>query len=177
MLIGLDASPYGMGAWLSCGSKCLAFFSAAITQHDRLMLDTVDIEGSSLQQIVEAFIVLIALRKWRTKWCNGRVEIFVRGDNVSALHLLMKLQTSSKHLNKIARGLALDVATGTYEPDIAQHISGVTNDIADFLSRPARMKEEAPPSWLKGAVDVSEMANSCGSEWWKILNIGAMQGW
>ena len=47
----------------------------------------------------------------------------------------MKMKASSKGLNIIAREMALDFADGAFKPELATHISGLSNKCADILSR------------------------------------------
>jgi hypothetical protein len=68
----------------------------------------------------------------------------ITGDSVSMLTLITKMRppSNSPALGLIAREMALDVADMVYAPDVAAHIPGIANVVADSLSR----RFEAP-SW------------------------------
>lgn len=59
----------------------------------------------------------------------------LRSDNMSALVLFSRLKTHSKQLSVIARELALDLGAAAFRPEVAQHLPGISNVIADQLSR------------------------------------------
>ena len=75
------------------------------------------------------------LRLWIPAFRQERITVCVRSDNLSALEMVAKMQPKSKSLNVVARELALDLASSTYDVDFAQHVAGITNGIADTLSR------------------------------------------
>ena len=45
------------------------------------------------------------------------------------------MQPKSSALSIVAREIALVIASGAYPPDFAEHIPGITNKVADELSR------------------------------------------
>ena len=59
----------------------------------------------------------------------------VKSDSISALVLTLNLKTKGKGAGIVARELALDVAASEYAPNVAEHIPGVENILADALSR------------------------------------------
>ena len=102
---------------------------------------------------------------------------------MTMLTMVLCLKPSrSPGLGLLARELALDLAEGVYQPDIAAvHIGGVTNKLADWLSReaapgetgdrPAALQPETvilprPRSWyrrLKPLSPVRKKASPCDS--------------
>ena len=79
--------------------------------------------------------MLVALRLWAAKWRGNRVLLTVRSDNIATLSLVARMQPHSPQLGLIAREMALDIASASYAPDVAEHIPGITNVAADALSR------------------------------------------
>ena len=59
----------------------------------------------------------------------------VKGDNVSALIMVVSLKTKGKAMNIVAREVALDIAAACYSPHVATHIPGISNIACDGLSR------------------------------------------
>ena len=59
----------------------------------------------------------------------------VKSESISALVLTLNLKTKGKGAGIVARELALDVAASEYAPNVAEHIPGVENILADALSR------------------------------------------
>ena len=73
----------------------------------------------------------------------------VKSDSISALVLSLDLKTSGFGAGIIAREIALDVAATEYKPDVAEHVPGLDNDVADMLSRKfAPTKDYVLPSIL-----------------------------
>ena len=100
---------------------------------DEAVFDTA--AGSSVgQQSWEALAILIALRIWVSHWKDKRVNLKVRGDNVGALTLILKMRPSSSAQAIVAREVALLLACSSFPPD-AVHTPGVSHVIADQLSR------------------------------------------
>ena len=89
------------------------------------------------QQVWESLNLLVALRVWKTFCKPGRVRLFVRGDSVTMLSLMTKMRPppESPGLTLIAKELALDIADGSYAPDLAEHVPGIANKGPDALSR------------------------------------------
>ena len=83
--------------------------------------------------------MLVAVDLWATYWDQKRVILKVKGDNVSALVLLIKMRPKtgvdgSPKLAIIDRGLALRLVNLSFPPD-AEHTPGVSHKFADMLSR------------------------------------------
>ena len=79
--------------------------------------------------------MLVALRTWCDRWQDRRVTLTVRSDNLSTLAMVAKMQPHGTTVGRIAREMALDVASAMYSPDVVAHIPGIANKAADALSR------------------------------------------
>ena len=134
VVICLDASPWGLGGFLVENQRIQSWFSCGISEEEQAIL-RISIAESAAQQVVEALVVLVALRAWKCRWVHQRVILRVKSDNISALVMCMKLKTDGYGTCIIAREMALDIASTEYTPSIAEHIPGVDNIIADALSR------------------------------------------
>jgi hypothetical protein len=132
--ICLDASPWGLGGFLTENGVITSFFAAPLSLAESKIL-RFTIAESAAQQTVEALAVLAALRAWKHRWLHQRVFIRVKSDSMSALILTFKLKTSGIGSGIIAREIALDLAQSEYQPNVVQHVPGVDNIIADELSR------------------------------------------
>ena len=64
-----------------------------------------------------------------------RVSLIARGDNVAYSLCRVKLQPHFLKLTIFAREMAVDIADAAYQPDIVEHVSGDSNDMADWFSR------------------------------------------
>ena len=84
---GLDASVWGLGAWLLIGDVLLEFYAISQSPEDEVVfsLHRGDSKG---QQVWESLNVLIALRQWRPFWMQRRIRLHVRADNTGALALV-----------------------------------------------------------------------------------------
>ena len=138
ILITLDASPWGLGGIMEVQGNIVSFFSSPLTNVDSQILGHAIGEASG-QQVWESLSALVALRAWKSYWTKVRAKLLIRGDSVAMLTMVLCLKPSRSYgLGLLARELALDLAEGVYQPDIAAvHIGGVTNKLADFLSREA----------------------------------------
>ena len=65
--------------------------------------------------------------------------------------MVIKCKTSGYGTSVIARETALDIADALYEPNIAGHIPGITNLIADYLSRMQQHQDDELPGELREA--------------------------
>ena len=78
---------------------------------------------------------LVAMFAWAHHWQGQRSIVRVRIDSISALVLVLKLKTSGAAAGIIARDIALDIASGVYEPHVTEHVPGIANVTCDVLSR------------------------------------------
>ena len=99
------------------------------------------IGDASGQQLWEALAILVAVDLWASYWSQQRVILKVKGDNVAALVLLIKMRPKTDadgtpKMAIIARELALRLVDLSFPPD-AEHTPGVSHKFADMLSRVA----------------------------------------
>ena len=130
----LDASPWGLGGFLVEDDRIVSYFSSAIGKVEQQLL-SISVADCACQQTVEALAVLAALRCWKDRWRGKPIVLRVKSDSISALVLTLNLKTKGKGAGIVARELALDVAASEYAPNVAEHIPGVENILADALSR------------------------------------------
>ena len=133
--IGTDASPWGMEGWATVNGQIKYFFACPIDAQDVDMLGT-STGTSSGQQVCGRLAVLVAVDLWSSMWKQDRIQLKVRGDNVTALTLLIKMRPDkdSPAMGIIARELALRLVELSFPPE-AVHTPGVAHVIADSLSR------------------------------------------
>ena len=134
VMMAFDASPWGIGAVLLINGIPTQYFSSRLSRHDEIRYQY-RIGDSSGQQTWEALAILAALRAWRKYWINVKVTLSVQGDNVAALTMAMKLKAQPGAMKAIAREMALEFSHSCIMPHIVQHVPGLTNVLADKLSR------------------------------------------
>ena len=128
----LDASPFGLGGVLVCGSDIFSWFATPLTQLGEQRFNH-KIGGDSGQQVWEALCILVALRAWRKFWITQQSTLTLKRDNISALIMASKLKITSSQL--IAREVALELSEASFMPRHVVHVPGVMNVWADALSR------------------------------------------
>jgi hypothetical protein len=131
--IGTDASPWGMGGWLTIGGWLMNYFAVPITAADEALYG-VSIGTADGQQIWECLAVLVAIDLWTKAWKQHRVILQIRADNVTALTALVKMRPKTAAHGIIVRELAMRLAELSFPPD-AHHTPGIAHVIADTLSR------------------------------------------
>ena len=131
--IGTDASPWGLGGWLSVDGKITHYFACAVSSDDHRILG---VQGKDGQQVWECLAILVAVRLWAHLWSQDRIVLNLVGDNIGALTLLVKLRPPLRNpaMGIIARELALELAQLSFQPD-ATHTPGLAHVVADILSR------------------------------------------
>ena len=85
---------------------------------------------------------LVALRVWQDFWADRRLRVAINSDNLSTL--FMGAQMRSKASPLVSKEVALLYSESAFEPRIFQHLPGITNRMADIVSRlsePGNMKE------------------------------------
>ena len=146
----VDASPWGLGAYLAKHGAIVEYFHSSVSIEEASVLGQ-QIGKCESQQTFEALAVLVALRTWAAHWIGTRSRLRIRSDSVSALVMLLKLKVSGKGPNLIAREIALDMAEAIYQPEVLEHVPGITNKICDQLSRLSQPGKEAEfPEQLRG---------------------------
>ena len=93
-MITTDASPWGLGGWISVNGNILSWYSEKITANDVNALQRQIGEHES-QQAFEGLALLVVVRAWRPLWCRHRIQFGVRTDNVGALTLAAALKRAS----------------------------------------------------------------------------------
>ena len=72
----LDASPWGLGAFLTMGGRLAAWFSVPLGDEELNILD-VNRGDCKSQQVVEALCALVALRAWAPRWRGTRALLSI----------------------------------------------------------------------------------------------------
>ena len=104
--IGTDASPWGLGGWLAVNGTITHFFASQLSEDDTSIFNE-PIASANGQQLWESLAILVAIEIWASQWTQSRVVLKVRGDNVGALTLLIKMRPANSKQAIIVRGLAL----------------------------------------------------------------------
>ena len=91
----------------------------------------------------------------------------MRTDNISALTLVCRMQTSAPRLALIAREIAMDIARSIYSPDLVAHIPGIANAAADALSRVASPSPPSLPAYL--TPELATKPPPRNSSWWRTI--------
>ena len=115
----------------------------------------------------EGLALLVAFRLWLPRVGFG-ATVRVKSDSLSSLFMLSKGRAKSPELNFIAREVALDQALQVYSLTFLEHIPGVTNLEADFLSRVFAPKTPVKPGQLEG-VPLSPF--KLGEGFWKVTKL------
>ena len=129
-----DASPFGLGAFLTEDDVVVEYLSCAITPDD-VQIFGYEVGDSAGQQSWECLAPLVALRAWRSRWRSVRIRLSARGDNMTSLQMMLALTAKGPGPSLVARELALEMGDGAYAPDLVEHTPGVANVEADMLSR------------------------------------------
>ena len=120
------------------------YFKSPITVHDERRFKFA-IGDSKGQQSCEGLSVLVALRAWRKFWTSSHTALMLQGDNIAALTMACRMKAKAGPMKAIAREVALEFSRTTIMPHLAQHIAGVTNVLADWLSRRFEPGTESEP--------------------------------
>ena len=161
-----DASPWGIGGWVSLDGKPISWFSDRVSETDASLLQR-DIGVHESQQAFEALAILVAVRRWRKLWATRRVSLRIRNDNVGALTVASALKGRGSALGLVARELAFEFGNCEYAPDVIEHLPGVANTTADVLSRrfdPSKSAQWQVPVLLHTVPEVSLPPRTRG--WW-----------
>ena len=127
--------------------QTLEWFSSELTSEDETRFNQ-KIGDPAGQTIWEARALLLAIRAWSKFLVNKKVQLHVRGDNIGALRLALKLASSQKELNGLGAEIALTLEVQGIQEILTSHLPGRLNVKADTLSRvgspkgPARVPEE-----------------------------------
>lgn len=130
-----DASPWGMGGWLCVDGVPTEYFTVPRTKFDFSFFGYKkgDCKG---QQCWEAYAILVAIRLWKHVWQHVRARLSFFADNVTARTALAIYKAKhSTGVSRIAREMALEFADAEFAPDFSNHLPGISNGVADSLSR------------------------------------------
>ena len=131
--MGTDTSPWGLGGWMAIDGTITRYFSCPVSEDD-LTIFSIERGSCEGQQTLEGLAILVALRLWSDVDSSRKFVLQVRGDNVGALALLLKMRPSSPQQAIIARELALHIVNYSFPPRVV-HTPGISHVIADKLSR------------------------------------------
>ena len=162
-----DASTWGLGGVLLIDGEPVEYFSCPIPFEFYNM--TKATPGlPKYMSLWESLCLLLAARIWLTRFPLGST-VRVKADNISALYLLAKGTARSPELAIVARELALDQATETYEFTILQHLNTKLNKTADPLSR--QHDPDPPPFPHESLRGAKRIPIEIDSTFWKIQNL------
>ena len=164
--ITMDASPWGIGGVLRLDDQLTEAFSLPLDQEtlDKFRAAKGDPKHTTLW---EGLALLVAFRLWLPRVGFG-ATIRVKSDSLSSLLMLSKGRAKSPELNVIACEVALDQALLVYRLTFLEHIPGVTNLEADFLSRVFAPKVPVKPRQLEG---VPLAPFEIGAGFWKVTKL------
>ena len=134
IIITTDASPWGLGGFITRDGVCKGWFSEAIQTHDCQRFGIV-VGDHRFQSLLENLALLVAVRLWLPVWKDGRLGVCLRSDSMAAIGAWKKERSVSPDINVIVREMSLDLAEGLYALDCFEHIPGKSNTWADVLSR------------------------------------------
>ena len=139
-----DASPEGLGAVLVINDKIIDMVVSKVTELDAKALGF-ELGASSSHGVVEALAIIMAITHWGSKLAGMNVKITIGSYSVTALSKIRKRAGLLQHKNFC--GATLGVLK-RYRVDDAQlqHIPGVANKVADYLSR-GHIRREPRPDW------------------------------
>jgi hypothetical protein len=167
-----DASPWGMGAILLEDNVPSAFFAVPVDDVD-LARFRATAGDSKFLTYWEALCLLIAMRLWRPPQCAA-VRFCIKSDSLGALLALRKGASSAEPLNLILREVALEEAELSSRIECATHIPGLSNTIADALSRRYAPDPSPLPVELSGARQDSPPVRN--RAWYRSLGAPVREG-
>ena len=170
--ITTDASPWGVGGVLRVKGRLEAAFAEPLNQHVLSKFNATR-GDPKFTTLWEGLALLIAFRLWLPLLGFG-ASVRVKSDSLSSLLMLSKGRAKSIELNVIAREIALDQAFRLYRLTFLEHIPGVTNLEADYLSRIHSPKPPVKPGQLE-AVTLTPV--EIGEGFWKVLRLDKSAGW
>ena len=133
LCVTTDASPWGIGAVLTKHGSPIAWIADHIHPENLAQFSTT-LGDAIFTTTWEALAILVALRSWRPFFPKGN-RFAIRSDSLGALSSIAKSASPSKGLSLILQEIALDEAGQTWGFESLTHIPGVSNTLADPLSR------------------------------------------
>ena len=145
-----DASLWGIGGVLYWHSRAVAYFSDELHPCDLNRFRACK-GDSAFTTVWEALVILVGLRAWAPLF-NSFDAVRIRSGSHGSLSAIAKLSTSSSALNQVICELALDSSLAGFALKELCHIPGISNTVADALSRAFSPDPEPWPHELDGAV-------------------------
>ena len=134
IIVGLDASPTGGGAWVSLdGGSILRYLVLKWGERDEVALGAKRGDSGSMA-LWETFTLLKALEVWIRLFASNSVALQVRGDALGVLRAVIAKRARSPAVNLAIAEINLILAPTHFEL-VAEHIWSEKNDVADALSR------------------------------------------
>lgn len=128
-----DACPWGIGGVLYHRKKPQRWFASHLPA-ELLQKFQAQAGDPAHNTLWEAIALLVAMRLWLPR-TDRKLSVRIKSDNVGALRTLLKMTPPSQPMGQIAREIALDVAAGNYQITELRHVAGISNVVADALSR------------------------------------------
>ena len=146
--VSTDASPWGIGGVLYVKDQKVAYFADYIQQGD-VDLFNAKIGDPAFTTLWEALAIAVAIKLWTDKL--GPATTFeLRSDSLGALSAIAKKASRSAEMNKIIAEIALREAAVGVHITSPTHISGLSNDTPDALSRLWAPEAKSIPDQLRG---------------------------
>jgi hypothetical protein len=158
-----DACPWGIGGVLYKRGAPTRWFASELTKP---LLEKFKAKKGdpAFNTLWEALALLVGLRLWLAK-CPKHLSVRVKSDNVGALRMLLNLASRKELMSIVAREVALDVAAGNYRLTELVHVSGITNVVADALSR---LWAPHPTTFPNVGTAVKDAVPDLGDSFWKV---------
>ena len=131
--IGMDASIWGLGAWMAVNGTIVKHFHSKVSKHDIAMFN---LKGTcDDQQVLECLAILVAIRAWMPS-SKQRVQLAprIRGDNIGALTTVIKMRPKTPRMAIIAEEIAVHLVHYSFPPAV-YHTPGLAHVVAGQLSR------------------------------------------
>ena len=128
-----DASPWGIGGVLFHEAVPASCFADHIHLAD-LRRFQASVGDPAFNTLWELLAILVALRLWLPV-VPRQAQVTVKSDSHGSLCAIHKLSSSSPSMSMVLAELALDFAVCPESITALQHIPGVSNTLADPLSR------------------------------------------
>ena len=148
VVITTDASPQGLGGVLSINGTIIQAFKSEVTEQDAER-HSFTLGSSASQGVVESLSILVALKVWKAKIAPGVVELALQSDSITALALTQRLGAFTPALNHLGGEIGLVMEELCLEKVRPVHVPGAANGLADFLSRPEKIRKLSLPGDLK----------------------------
>ena len=159
VVITTDASPGGLGGVLSVNGVILQAFKSEVTEEDAER-HSFTWGSSASQGVVESLSILVAMRLWKANLPPGAVDLALQSDSITALALTQRLGASTPALNHLGGEIGLVMEELCLEKVRPVHVPGPANGLADYLSRPEKMRKQSLPADLKEVKVISVEARS-----------------